>query len=83
VSKDEHFVRREELPFVRSFVCSFGRSFIRLLLWNKENDNVRQKSNDEGKKEQNKGRADKKVLVDKSGFETQSVQITQCAKSSP
>jgi hypothetical protein len=49
VSKDEHDVRREELPFVRSFT----RSFVRLTSWSKENDiEGRQKSYDEGKKEQ-------------------------------
>jgi hypothetical protein len=51
-------VRRGELPFVRSL----DRWFIRLSSWSKENDNGKQKSDDEGKKEQNKGRAEKKFL---------------------
>jgi hypothetical protein len=48
VNKRGHEVRKKELPFVRSF----ARSIVRLSLWIKENDNGRQKSNDEGKKEQ-------------------------------
>ncbi|SAL95051.1 hypothetical protein [Absidia glauca] len=35
VAKDEHDVRRGDLPFVRSF----ARSFVRLSSWSKENDN--------------------------------------------
>jgi hypothetical protein len=37
-------------------------SFVRLSSWSKENDNGIKKSDDEGKKEQNKGRAEKKLL---------------------
>jgi hypothetical protein len=49
--KDEHDLRREELPFIRSFVRLLVRSFVcrRGVI---QNDNVRQKSDDEGKKEQ-------------------------------
>jgi hypothetical protein len=66
--KDEHGVRRGESPFVLSFVLSLVRSFVRSSSWSKQNDNGRQKTNDEGKKEQNKGRAKKKGIVAKSGF---------------
>jgi hypothetical protein len=58
-------MRREELLLARSFV----RSFVRLSSWSKENDNGGKKSNDEGKKEQNKGWTQKKTLVAKSGVE--------------
>jgi hypothetical protein len=51
----------------RSFVVRY--SFVRLSSWSEENDNGRQKNNDGGKKEQNKGRAGKKIYVARSGFE--------------
>jgi hypothetical protein len=47
-------VRREELPFVRSFASSFVRLLVRPFVCSrgiKKNDNA-VKSNDEGKKEQ-------------------------------
>jgi hypothetical protein len=42
-------VKKGELPFVRSFA---RRSFVRMSAWSKENDNVDEKTDDEGKKEQ-------------------------------
>jgi hypothetical protein len=40
---------RKELPFGRSLV----RLLVRLSKWKKKNDNVAEKSDDKGKKEQN------------------------------
>jgi hypothetical protein len=70
VSKDEHDVRREELPFVCSFTSSFVSSFVRLSSWKKENDNVEAKSNDEGKKEQNNNAGKKNNLIANRGLKS-------------
>jgi hypothetical protein len=58
-------VRREELPFVRSF----ARSLVRLSSWSKEIDIGEKKSDDGGKKEQKYRTGRKKGLKAKSGFE--------------
>jgi hypothetical protein len=60
-AKDEHDVRRGELPFVRSLV-RFRRGVKRMTMEVK-------KSKDEGKKEQKSRTGGKKDLVAKSGFE--------------
>jgi hypothetical protein len=52
-----------------------------LSAWSKENDNDRQKSDDEGKKEQKWKMGRKKGLLAKSGFKILNGQIIQCAKS--
>jgi hypothetical protein len=54
-------VKRGELPFDRSFARPSVRSFVRRR-GVKENTMWMQKSGDEGKKEQNKGQAEKKLL---------------------
>jgi hypothetical protein len=56
-------MRREELPFGRSFAHSVGRSFVCSSSWKKENDNVVAKSDDEGKKEQKERTGEKKKLL--------------------
>jgi hypothetical protein len=56
--KDEHDVRRGELPFVRSL----ARSFDRLLSWSKENDNGGKKVKKRGRRSKNKERAKRKFL---------------------
>jgi hypothetical protein len=58
---NEHDVRREELPFVRLFARSFVRSFVCRRGVKRMTIGI-QKSGDEGKKEQNKGRAENKFL---------------------
>jgi hypothetical protein len=72
VSKDALDVRRKELPFVRSFARLLVRLFVCsfVVLKKKRMTVGRQKSDDEGKKEQNKGRAEKRVLIAHRGLKS-------------
>jgi hypothetical protein len=65
-------VRREDLPFLRSF----ARSFVCLTSWSEENDSGDKKSNDEGKKEQNNRTGEKNNLIADRGFKSRAHRHT-------
>jgi hypothetical protein len=76
VSKNEHDVRRAELPFVRSLV----RLLVRSSSWSKKMTMGCKKVMTRGRRSKNTGRAEK-VLVANSGFEIWSVCKLPYAKS--